>query len=192
MSNSKQRRALRAAIGAKPQTLGRRQLAEDVCQVCAFISANIIGAREQDFRLQDGTLVELGINKRLEPPLGVRFPKSAAKRHPCLACGGKGTFQCPDCKGSGQALIIALRQQGMACQSCKGSGKIACEKCQSLGYTWTRDDFAPACLLCSQFIMAWLGEREKLAMFKQGKAEGSKIVLPSAQQAQTLARIIRP
>ena len=185
MSN-KTRRALKRATG----TLGRKQLAEDVCQICAFIASSIIAHREQDFRLPDGTLVELGVNKRLEPPLGVRFPKSAAKREKCLACAGIGSSQCETCGGTGRAPIQTSVIE-TPCESCKGKGKISCEKCAGSGINWIRDDFAPTCFTCSQFVMVWLGEREKLAIIKQGSAV-QKIILPTQQSRSLTKGIILP
>jgi hypothetical protein len=171
----------RRALSRANQTLGRKQLADDMCRLCGFVATEIIGHREQDFKLPDGSLVELGINKRMEPPLGIRFPKSAAKRTPCLPCGGSGKLICDECGGKGVKLVLA----NTPCQKCSGSGKTVCEKCAGFGVNWTREDFAPTCMLCSQFIMAWLAEREQLAMHRQGTLAGTqKIVLPSSQQAR--------
>lgn len=163
------------------------KVADRACQVCAYIASHIVGARARDYKDQaTGELIELHINERLQPPYGVRFPSAKEKRTPCLECAGVGKFGCKDCHGSGQSLDPAL-----PCPTCGGQGKTACAKCHGQGVNWVREDFAPTCNLCSQFLMAWLQEREQSFRAKRSPA-ASRILIPTQQQARRTGGIVLP
>ena len=61
----------------------------------------------------------------------------------CTECGGKGTRECPDCRGSGHISDMELVTmvdvtpifgvRTTPCKKCKGSGIVTCPACKGSG-----------------------------------------------------------
>ena len=132
----------------------------NACQLCAFIKVQIVGAREQLYRDQQGRLIELGVNHRLEPPYGLRWPFDLQRRPPC-----------PKCKGGGQVEVINLQL--------KTRTRSMCQDCLGLGKTLRGDEFAPLCQGCAQWVMSWLEARAK-AHAEKFLTAGGRLVVASA------------
>ena len=45
----------------------------------------------------------------------------------CYTCNGKGTVDCPECKGSGKKSFVM--HESYECKYCNGSGQKTCPSC---------------------------------------------------------------
>ncbi len=141
---------------------GQEDLKDDACVLCAFVKVQVVGSRERLYVDRQGRQIELGINHRLEPPYGLRWPYDLSKRPPC-----------PHCKGKGQLEMINLIKQTKDVRMCVD--------CYGLGKQLRGDEFSPLCESCAQFVYGWLDARGQ-AHFKKHMSAGGRLVTATPGQ----------
>jgi hypothetical protein len=150
---------------------GQESFGEDACVMCAFINVQVVGGRQSLYKDKQGRQIELGINNRLEPPYGLRWPYDLESRAACTYCTG------------------GVREDTTVVNGQIVKSRNMCTVCYGLGRQLNGDEFAQLCEFCAKVVLAWIEQRTQAHYHRHMTAGGRLVTATPGQLAAMISGV---